>query len=235
MASISNDPGGNRRILFVSPDGKRKAIRIGKCSKRDAESIRFRVESLLASAIRNQPVDRDTATWLEGVQPKMREKLVQAGLLAPTGMDLLNRQPTLEKFLDDYMDRYGSQRKPGTREVWRQVMENLKTYLPKGIKLSEVTAGHAKKFHEDLKASGIALTTVYKRISFARQFFNDAVDWELIDHNPFRRVKAANTSAKSNVQVSRDTIRTVLEHCDDTWKLIVALSRYGGMRCPARS
>lgn len=47
------------------------------------------------------------------------------------------------------------------------------------------------------------------------------------------RMKASNKSAKSNVEVPRETIEQVLGHCDETWKLIVALSRYGGMRCPS--
>ena len=49
MASISCDPGGQRRILFVAPDGKRKTVRLGKLAQRDAESIKFRIEQLLVS------------------------------------------------------------------------------------------------------------------------------------------------------------------------------------------
>jgi integrase len=40
MASIGNDPNGHRRILFVAADGSRKAIRLGKCSERDADAFR---------------------------------------------------------------------------------------------------------------------------------------------------------------------------------------------------
>jgi hypothetical protein len=31
----------------------------------------------------------------------------------------------------------------------------------------------------------MATTTNYKRIQFARQFMHDAVDWKIIDENPF--------------------------------------------------
>ena len=37
MASIGKDPGGRRRILFVAQNGKRRTIRLGKCSQKQAE------------------------------------------------------------------------------------------------------------------------------------------------------------------------------------------------------
>jgi hypothetical protein len=39
MASIVNDPNGRRRIQFVSPDGKRKTIRLGKIDRKTAEAF----------------------------------------------------------------------------------------------------------------------------------------------------------------------------------------------------
>jgi hypothetical protein len=42
----ARDKNGSRRILFVTPDGKRPIIRLGKVSQRTAEGIN-RVEQLL--------------------------------------------------------------------------------------------------------------------------------------------------------------------------------------------
>ena len=49
MASVVNDPGGRKRILFVAPDQSRKAIRLGKCGLKSAEAINRHVEALLAA------------------------------------------------------------------------------------------------------------------------------------------------------------------------------------------
>ncbi|MBU6386042.1 MAG: phage integrase SAM-like domain-containing protein [Planctomycetes bacterium] len=57
-----------------------------------------------------------------------------------------------------------------------QYFPNLKEYIPEGIRINQITAGHAKEFHEKLKARGMATTTIHKRIQFARQFMHDAVD-----------------------------------------------------------
>ncbi len=76
MASIANDPGGRKRILFVAPDESRKAIRLGKCDRKSAEAVARRVEALLAAKIGGQPVPRDTAVWLAGIGTALRDKLV---------------------------------------------------------------------------------------------------------------------------------------------------------------
>src|SRR5437660_7924127 len=81
MASIVNDPGGRRRILFVAPDESRKAIRLGKIDRRSAEAIARHVEALLAAKIGGQPVPRDTAAWLANVGAALHDKLARAGLI----------------------------------------------------------------------------------------------------------------------------------------------------------
>jgi len=49
MASISTDKKtGRRRILFVCPDGNRKSVRLGKMTKKQAESVKLFIEDLLA-------------------------------------------------------------------------------------------------------------------------------------------------------------------------------------------
>ena len=233
MASIGHDAGGRRRILFYAADGSRKTIRLGKCSKRDAETVLRRVEALLAIRITGGEPSRDLALWLADLGPQLRERLDRAGLIGPAEPAPKKQIPTLDAFLDDFMARHGDGKKPGTITVWRQVMRMLREYLPADLPIDQITAGHAKEFLGKLRARGLASATVHKRVGFARQFFQDAVDWELIDRNPFSRIKTASSSVKSNVDVPRETIDLVLKHCDTAWATIVGLSRYGGLRCPS--
>ena len=48
MASISRQPNGRRTIQFVAPGGKRPSIRLGKVTQRIAETVKLRVELLVA-------------------------------------------------------------------------------------------------------------------------------------------------------------------------------------------
>ena len=46
MASIANDSGGRRRILFIAADGKRRTLRLGKATAKQAEAVKVRIEPL---------------------------------------------------------------------------------------------------------------------------------------------------------------------------------------------
>jgi len=48
MATIGNDPNGHKRILFVASDGKRKTIRLGKATMKQATAFKVKVEALSA-------------------------------------------------------------------------------------------------------------------------------------------------------------------------------------------
>src|SRR6516225_9098143 len=83
MASVVNDPGGRKRILFVAPDQSRKAIRLGKCGLKSAQAINRHVEALLTAKIGGQPLPRDTAAWLAEIGVTLRDKLAAVGLVEP--------------------------------------------------------------------------------------------------------------------------------------------------------
>ena len=143
--------------------------------------------------------------------------------------------PTLDAFLDGYIKRHGKSRKPATVAVWKQVVANLKEYMPEGIRINQITAGHAKEFHEKLKARGMATTTIHKRNQFARQFMHDAVDWKIIEENPFLKVKTQKSSVKVNEFVPREVVDKLMKKANPVWKVILGLSRYGGLRTPSET
>jgi len=234
IASIANDPNGYRRIQFVSPDGKRKSIRLGKVSVNIAEGVRHRVENLLSSCIANREPSREDAVWLEGIGVDLRGKLQAVGLVEPT-QPLVIDQTSLDDYVAESIHRVGSNRKPGTVAVWKQVQSELTKLMPKGILLAEVTKGHAKQFHETLKKRGLASLTVVKHVRIAKQILEDAVEWEKIPANPFAKIKLSASISKNNVEVTRETIARLMPHCDPTWQTIIALSRFGGIRCPSET
>src|SRR3712207_2993952 len=81
MASITREPNGRRTIQFVTADGKRKSIRLGKVSQRDAERIKLKIEFLAAAAAARLPLDSETAEWVAGIGEDLAGKLASAGLI----------------------------------------------------------------------------------------------------------------------------------------------------------
>lgn len=227
MASISNDPNGRRRILFIAPDGARKTIRLGKCDRKSAESICRHIEALLAAKIGGQPVPRDTAAWLASVGDLLRDKLAAVDLVdAP-------KRATLGEFLRSYVLNRPDV-KSSTLEVWQQPVRNLVTFFSDDKPLRDITAGDAEQFGQWLRTQNLAAATVAKRLSFARTFLHVARKHKLVDENPFAEVKIpAVDVSKRQAFVERDVIDKLLAVANPTWKTIVTLSRFGGLRCPS--
>jgi len=230
MASIINDPNGLKRIQFVAPDGKRKTIRLGKMAKRSAEAIKLRVEQLVVANVTGHAIDGDTARWVAELDTTLADKLASVQLIKPRE----KQEPTgLGDFLDAYHDRR-TDVKPATREVWRQPIRNLKEFFGGDKAIDSITEGEAEDFRLWLLEQKLAKTTVAKRLQFARQFFKDAKKRKLIDENPFAEVSEQAVVEKQLSQfVLRQDVEKILGHCNTNWRLIVALSRYGGLRCPS--
>lgn len=235
MASIVNSPNGHRRIQFYDADKNRQTIPLGKCSKSLAESVKKRVESLLVAKILGGEVDQADAVWIAGKGKHFRPQLARVGLIPGGEPEPEPQKKSLDSFLDEFVAKNSIGKKPATIIVWKQAIKTLKANMPQGILLADVTIGHAKHFHEQLKAGKLGPTTAHKRLQFATQFFQYAVEWKWIKENPFKSIKNRKPKTFSNVEVRRDQIDLVMAKCNSTWKAIVALSRYGGLRCPSET
>jgi len=230
MASIARDKNGNRRILFVAPDGKRPTIRLGKVSQRTAEGIKYRVEQLLESLKFNRSMEADLIQWVMGLEPWLAKKLAAVGLIPNP-----EAKPTtaLGPFLTDFTTRRIDV-KPATKEVWSQVVRNLLDHFGADRDITEVTEADAEDFKMYLVGQKLASTTVHKRLQFARMFFRAAKKRKLIVDNPFADVTAKAVLRQDRQRfITREETDRLLAVCNATWRVIVALSRYGGLRCPS--
>ena len=230
MASIAREKNGCRRILFVAPDGKRPTIRLGRVSQRTAESIKYRVEQLLEALNFNRSMEADLVQWVTDLEPWLAKRLARVGLIPdpeakPTA--------TLGPFLTDFTTRRIDV-KPATKEVWSQVVRNLSEHFGADRDLAEVTEADAEDFKMFLVAQKLAPTTVSKRLQFARMFFRAAKKRKLIADNPFAEVSAKAVLQQDRQRfITREEADRLLAVCSPTWRVIVALSRYGGLRCPS--
>ena len=86
-----------------------------------------------------------------------------------------------------------------------------------------------------MRDAELAEATISKRVKTARQIFRQGVRWKMLAENPFADVKAGSQTNKARMYfVSREDAQKVLDACPDAqWKLLFALSRYGGLRCPS--
>lgn len=228
MASISREPNGRRTLQFVGVDGKRRSIRLGKVSQKQADAFKFRVERLVAAAITGHAIDDDTSRWLASVEDSIAEKLAKVGL-APKRATAL---------LAGFVDQYIAGRcdvKPSTLTSYGHTRRNLVEFFGERKPLREITPGDADRWRLSLLARGLAKATVQRRCGFAKQFFRAALRRGLIPQNPFIDLSGAVQANPSRLYfVTRKEAEKVIEACPDgQWRLLFALSRYGGLRCPS--
>ena len=230
MASVSREPNGRKTIqLNEMPD--RPKIRLGKASDKVAQSVRVRIEALLAAKASGQSIDQETATWLGNIERKLHDRLVSLGLAKPRHGDA----PPVA--LGEVLGRYTESRsklKPNTLRNYETSRRLLEEHFGKARGIETIHAGHARDYREWLLGR-YSPATVAREIKRARQFFEYAKDSRLTNENPFAKIKAGsqkNTGRKHFV--SREVIDAVLEACpDNEWRLIVVLARYGGLRIPS--
>lgn len=234
MATLFETRSGSWRIQFRDGDGQRRSLTLGKMSQRKAEGICTRIERLNVCRIIGSPIDADDARWVaEHVSKEFAGRLAKAGLIEPPGSQEVI---TLGEFLDLYLSKRVDAKSP-THITWKQAIRNLNEFFGVDRPLVTITPGDADDFRRSLlggQLGKLARSTVGKRLQIANQFFRDARKRKLITENPFDEVTVSRKHDESKDRfVSREDTLRLLRFCDPTWKMIVALSRFGALRAPS--
>ena len=227
MASISRDANGRRSIQFMARDGKRKSIRLGEMTAKQAETIRLKVETLNAAAIAGLPMDTEIAKWLADIGDELHRRLAAVGLIAGRGNSLLGG------FIDGYLAKR-TDVKPNTLIHYRGARRRILAFFGADKPLRDVTHADADAFLIHLRQL-YAGGTAGRTFRMAQQFFRAAIRGRLVAENPFADAKVpSQVNPAKQFFVTPEMAQRVLDACPDAeWRLLFALSRYGGLRCPS--
>ena len=234
MASLSND-GGLRRILVFTPRGKREPIRLGRIPLKQAQGILRHVENLSAAAIDGSAPPEETSRWLAGIDATLRARLAKLQLAAPAEAKV--HAMTLAKLVEHYQSRAGWKNlKPGTQKSSARAMRLLLQHFDPTLPIREVTVAAAADFYAALLLSktaggmGQAVATANLIASIVSTLFNYAIDAELVDRNPFKKLPRGARRG-NNAMVSLADSLAVLKAISSTEdRLLFGLARWGGLR-----
>ena len=229
MASVGKDSKGYR-VRFVMPDGTNKTIRLSGFNKAKSEDIARHIEELIAAKAAGSAIDRRTANWLADIGQSVHDKLSKAGLIDR------RKVQTVSEFTREYIDGRNDL-KPRTRFLLNQSAGNLNALFGSRV-IGTITEADATAFKTWLKAdpgNGLGENTARRRCGHARQFFAAAVKAKQIERNPFSGMAVAVGSASDKHHFANaDECRRILDACPDhEWRMIFALVRFGGLRCPS--
>jgi len=210
----------------------RPRIGLGKCTKRQAQTAKRNIESLIRANTSGDSMEQSTADWLANVPDTLRNKLEALSLAKPR---VRIEVPTVAALADEFIAARADV-KESTRIGYRQVKVDLVEFFKADRSVDTITPADAKKFKIHLGTKrGLAVGTVNRRCRRAKQFFAFAVDSRYLSESPFAKVKAGQSVNSDNLAfIDQETTERLIEAAPDVqWRLIIALARYAGLRIPS--
>jgi integrase len=246
MASICNQinkntkkPNGMRTIQFVCNDGKRRSIRLGKVPMKFAESVKTKVEYLIANQSMGLPIDSETAQWLGTIDHSLYERISAVGLVRSRERLVT---PRLQDFIESYIDKQKTL-KWRSLDILKRSCASLVKYLGPHTELKDITEADAEDWRKWLFANGrhdggpLAENTVNDRCKKVKQVFNYAIKARHITANPFAGLNGrvrSNKEKKFFITIEA-TDRLLEASPSQEWRTLIALCRYGGLRHPSET
>ena len=216
------------RVGFYDVDGNRRFIRLGAISKKTAESIQLHVGQLADCMNAGQLPDKSHFEWASRISQDLSDKLAAAGLLPKRESGVLGA------FLQAYIDgRLNS--KPRTVNNLGQAKGFLVKFFGENKKLREISEGDVLDFREWI-FSQVGENTARRHLGRAKQFFRYAAKKKLVSSSPFGDLAGVQVqeNRERDYFVTREDAAKVLEACPNAqWRLLFALCRFQGMRCPS--
>lgn len=228
MASLNKDPNGRPRIQFKVVGCQRQTLRLGRATLKQARTARVLVEQLI-SAKETGIMEPDAARWIADMTDEMYGRLVDVGLVPPRD----RVRATLDSLLKGFFAKAAV--KASTLTTYKQTEQSLREFFKDECPVYAITPDEAERWRKSMVDAKYAAATVSKRVKTARSIFRAGQQMRMVKENPFASVKAGSQTNRTRLRfVSQADIEKVLAACpDNEWHLIVALARYGGLRCPS--
>ena len=264
MASITKSKTGRLSVQFVLPNKKRGTISLDCADHGFALTAAKCIDDLISAMRLGEAPKPTTRDWIDKqwrTNRPLAEKMVAAGLIESRGSGQLGvflagyleehgktAEPGTIKALKQAADKliayFGADRKLWT--ISRDDAKRWETWLRspearakrKKGKPERGERGRRRRAKQEAAAGqpveGLSEQTRNRRVGMAKQFFKSAIDANLIQENPFAKLKSRVHGNRDNQKfISRDLADRVIEAMPNAqWRLLFVLLRYVGLRCP---
>jgi site-specific recombinase XerD len=124
--------------------------------------------------------------------------------------------------------------KDKTQSLYQICCNRLYWYFEESELVSKIDKDRIKEF-VDFCSDRLSECTMYRSVITYRSVFELAVQLGIITNNPFANIKVGKRYNEQNMfYVSRAMTTKLLEYCNDDYdRLILVLSRFGGLRIPS--
>ena len=222
-------------IEFYDGNGKRPKIRLGKMTKKAAETITSHVETIISCRLAGQSAfPSETSAWLGKLPDDTLLKLDKAGLVSFQRYTLGELWETFRK------QKKGV--KQSTLVVYDYVEHRLFSYFDRTTYLRRLSSEHFENWKTFLKTDyrsprdnePLSEATVAGSITKVKAVFNWAIKekWITKDQDPLQGVGRGSFASRVEFrEMTMDDYRLLLAFCPcQEWRVIIALARIGALR-----
>ena len=230
---IIKDPNGLKRVTCKGPDGKRVAVRLGKASLDTAEQFDRQLNALSLAVRTSTAIPHRTAEWLAALSDEYHDRISRLGLTAPR---IKREAVALGVMLDAFVDNL--RKRTGTSQSYHdRVRRTLLEMFGADTDPASITPEDAERWRAKMADDEYAQATISKDVKVARQAWRWAIRMGYATENPFADVVPGSMNNPERSEfVRREVIDKVIEYAPDSrWRLLIALSRYGGVRIPSEA
>lgn len=222
------------RVRLARGEGNRAPITIGAVTKQVAETVRRHIDHLESSRANNVEPPAETRAWLEEIGDELHRRIVNVGLATARQAPAETEVP---KNIGDAVTRFYAtcNAKPQTVLAYRQATDQLQGYFSPLRALGVIGAEQADLYVAEVRKSGLAPATQSKRLRVIKRLFSRCARWGWIAASPFEHVKPGGQTNPNRVKyLSAADVLQVIDQSDDIgFRTIIALARFGGVRCPS--
>ncbi|MCO6043325.1 tyrosine-type recombinase/integrase [Aeoliella sp. ICT_H6.2] len=232
MASLAKGPNGRHRILVTVGDRRETVSLNSKIRRSEAKKILHHIEELATAVNYGTQRAPQTSRWLAELAPKFRAKLAAKGLCEAIESPANVAPKNLGAMIDTIKANEWATLADSTVAIYERASDNLQDYFGSDRKPESITLGDAQAFVTWLRAhENLAQATANKRAAITSRFFRSAIRHKWLDENPFQGVRKTNVpTARFRFVETADAEAVLQELPTLEWKLLFALSRWGGLR-----
>lgn len=232
MAGLSGNANDGWRLTF-RVDNKPEAFRFTG-PKGAATLVKSHVESILTARTLGASMPSDCARWLAKVDTDILDKLERCGVIGPEDRPERAERLTLGQVIERFLDQLDC--KESTRVRVTQATDNMLAELGATTLADSISVDDAEGFRAALRKR-YAQATVSRTVGYARQVYRHAMKKKWVTANPFSEIKRGSmVNAERSHFVDRPTVARLMEHAPSAqWRLLIALSRFGGLRVPSEA
>lgn len=214
-------------------DRRRKTIGLGNFDEADANIAKDHIEHVIGQRRRNRPANAKTSKWLDEIPGEIHDRLAELELVEPRKRCELPR--TIIAYMRAYIESRDDWKKPANH---KQAVDKLERFLGGDAPLASLSKGDAVRWHRWLTSTAganLSPNTAGQSIKRCRQIMRQAVDDGLVEVNPFIGIKIdlRSDQGKRRFITAAEAVAIVDACPDQEWRVIVALGRYAGLRCPS--